>query len=156
MAAYYTSRVVGLPLSQWSMAIPEIREAVDGLLTMVKRRTERGLTSFLSELSDETELSRSQVRSLLRLARGAHRAMDLWDGFALDHDSSWGYRVFDRLDKAARTKVIGVIKTTETLMRHQVGHLADLDNATEVEHAIGVMAANRASDIAVLRQLAEA
>lgn len=155
MPKYFYQDVVGLSTGKWSMDNPKVIKAVDGLLTLVKGRTDRNVSSWVPELSINTGLSQSQVRTLLRLGRQSRRANELWPGHALDHDMANGYRVFDTWDATNRRKAMGVVKTCETRLHNEVGYVAELGNATGAERLLGQMAENRASELNAMRQFLE-
>jgi hypothetical protein len=150
--------LVGLPIKQYSMDNPGVVAAVDGLLKLIKDRTEKGYESWVPRLSTITGLSQSQVRTLLRLARESKRATQLWgveEGYTCNFDMSRGHRVYNRNDDKVRKQAAGVIKTSATRLHREVTPLGDVKYATDIERAVARMAENQIENLNIMRSILE-
>lgn len=142
-----------LPTNKWTMDNPGIVLAVDGILALVKARTDKGLTSFLSELSTLTGLSKNQCRVLLRLARSSGRVQVIYTGHACLPDTANGHRVLDVPDNRTRNRVSGVIAAAATNLQNEVAPLAQMTGATDTDRLIGEMAETRGRELTIMRQI---
>ena len=142
------------PIYKQTMDDDVVVTAVDAILQLVKSSPD-GTGVWPFRLAAQTQLSITQVRHLLKLARYSRRADVLWPGHRLAFDQRRGYRVSDVVDEVSVKQVLGATKCAETRLRHEVADILVVNNLPDVLRLFGQMAESRANELAAMRTLVE-